>query len=226
MSSFRLSLKLLSDHESVLDEVARNEGVSRKNRSLLVSILLSFAIYGIIIGSSHSFGQSLLAGLKLPILFLLTLVICYPTLYVFNCLIGSDLRLRQYAFLLLGSVAVMGVLLLAFAPITLFFLLTTDHYQFFKILNVAILAVCGFFGVRALYAGMLFLTKDDKKTLPLRKKLLVFWILLFAFVGCQLAWTIRPFFGSPGTPVEFIRDLQGNFYSDIIAAIGEILGFH
>jgi hypothetical protein len=225
MSSFKVSLKLLSDHESILGEVAKNEGVTKKNRSLLFSIFVSFIVYGIIIGASHSFGQSLLAGLKLPFLFLMTLAICYPTLYIFNCLIGSELRMRQYTFLLLGSVAVMGILLLAFAPITLFFLLTTDHYQFFKILNVLILAVCGFFGVRALYMGMLFLNKDDKKTKRLRRKLLIFWILLFAFVGCQLAWTIRPFFGTPGMPVEFIRDLEGNFYSDIIDAVREILGF-
>lgn len=52
-----------------------------------------------------------------------------------------------------------------------------------------------------------------------------FWILLYAFVGTQLAWTLRPFFGAPGLPFELFRNLGGTFYADIFAALGEILGF-
>ncbi len=39
--------------------------------------------------------------------------------------------------------------------------------------------------------------------------LLYIWILLFGFVGTQLAWTLRPLYGSPGAPFELFRDIGG-----------------
>ena len=36
--------------------------------------------------------------------------------------------------------------------------------------------------------------------------LLYVWILLFGFVGTQLAWTLRPFFGSPGQDFALFRE--------------------
>jgi hypothetical protein len=51
------------------------------------------------------------------------------------------------------------------------------------------------------------------------------WVLLYAFVGSQLAWTLRPFFGAPGLEFELFRGLGGNFYSNIFVSIGELLGF-
>ena len=52
------------------------------------------------------------------------------------------------------------------------------------------------------------------------------WIVLYAFVGSQMAWTLRPFVGYPGAKFELIRNFGGNFYADLFASIGEILGFY
>jgi hypothetical protein len=51
------------------------------------------------------------------------------------------------------------------------------------------------------------------------------WILLYAFVGSQMAWTLRPFVGAPSMKFELFRQLGGNFYSNILVSIGELLGF-
>ena len=50
-------------------------------------------------------------------------------------------------------------------------------------------------------------------------------IVLYAFVGSQMAWTLRPFIGAPSMKFELFRQLGGNFYSNIFASIGEMLGF-
>lgn len=50
-------------------------------------------------------------------------------------------------------------------------------------------------------------------------------MILYAFVGSQLAWTIRPFVGAPSIPFEPFRQLGGNFYTNIFASLGEVLGF-
>src|SRR5438067_134705 len=53
--------------------------------------------------------------------------------------------------------------------------------------------------------------------------LLYIWILLFGFVGTQLGWTLRPFFGDPGQPFSLFRQINGTFYGDILATIGHLL---
>jgi hypothetical protein len=57
---------------------------------------------------------------------------------------------------------------------------------------------------------------------PPSMTLLYIWILLFGFVGTQLAWTLRPFFGSPGMPFSLYRDIDGNFYAEIIRTLSHL----
>jgi hypothetical protein len=59
----------------------------------------------------------------------------------------------------------------------------------------------------------------------MRKMVLIMWMFVYAFVGSQMAWTLRPFIGAPGSRFELFRQLGGNFYANIIRSIGEILGF-
>jgi len=182
------------------------------------------------------------------------------------------------------AITVTAVLTFAFAPISLFFLITARSYAFFKLLNVAILTLTALIGLRFLTSGMRALnnhvvvgsmlsnqvvvpaelperelvsatvggaadlaarppTNGDAPTArqnqnaakakapqpaagerPASMLLLYIWILLFGFVGTQLAWTLRPFFGSPGKPFELFRDIGGTFYGDILGTLGSLLG--
>jgi hypothetical protein len=51
---------------------------------------------------------------------------------------------------------------------------------------------------------------------PMNPSLLHIWLLLYSFVGTQLGWTLRPFFGIRGDDFTLFRDIEGNFYSAII----------
>ena len=44
-------------------------------------------------------------------------------------------------------------------------------------------------------------------------------------LGSQMAWTLRSFIGAPSMKFELFRQLGSNFYTNIVASIGEILGF-
>jgi hypothetical protein len=57
---------------------------------------------------------------------------------------------------------------------------------------------------------------------PASMTLLYIWILLFGFVGTQLAWTLRPFFGNPDSPFALFREIEGNFYAEIIRTIANL----
>lgn len=197
-----------------------------KVRAMLLTSACCLGLYGGVIGSDHSLYQAISSAVKLPTLFLVTLLVCLPTLHFFNVLYGASLSLRQNFALILTAITVTSVLLLSFAPVVLFFMITTSQYQFFKLLNVAFFALTGAIGVRFLGSGMAMVGEVDREGIESRRRSLRAWVILYAFVGTQLAWTLRPFFGAPGLPFELFRDLGGSFYANILASLGEVFGFH
>jgi len=221
MEAFYVIERILRDRRGFFDEIGNGEGVSRKIQGMLISSVIFFAIYGAVMGFSNSLLQAISSAVKLPVLFLITLVICLPTLYFFNLLFGSRLGLSQTLALILTAIAVTAVLTLSFAPIALFFWLTAPHYQFFKLLNVAILTLTGFSGLSFLWQGMRHVESGEGTRV--RSLALWGWIVVYGFVGTQMAWTLRPFFGAPGLPFEIFRDLGGNFYVNVLQSMGEIL---
>ena len=216
---------ILRNRNHFFIEIRDGVALPGKMRSMLVSCLVFLALYGAVLGSTHSVPQALSSAVKLPILFLATLLVCVPTLYFFNILFGSSQSIVQNLALILMAITVTAVLLLSFAPISLFFLLTTSQYQFFKLLNVVIFIIAGGMGISFLGQGMRLISQVDGDGAKSRRWVLRLWMLVYAFVGSQLAWTIRPFIGAPSIPFELFRQLGGNFYINIFASLGEILGF-
>jgi len=216
---------ILRDRKNFFGEIRDGIGLAPKMRAMLLSSIAFLALYGAVMGSTHSFWQALSSAVKLPLLFLATLVVCAPTLYFFNLIFGSNQSLGQNIALMLTAITVTAVVLLSFAPILVFFLLTTGQYQFFKLLNVGICAVAGLVGVMFLVQGMRIVAAGGKEGAGARANVVRLWILIYAFVGSQMAWTLRPFIGAPSMKFELFRQLGGNFYANVFASLGEILGF-
>lgn len=224
MNDLAVVEQILRNRQQFFEEIRDGFDLRPKVRSMLVSSFVFLAIYGAVLGSTHSPAQALSSAVKLPILFLVKLLVCVPTLYFFNVLFGSDQSIAQNVALILTAIAVTAVLLVSFAPIAIFFLLTTSQYQFFKLLNVAIFGISGLMGVVFLAQGMRVMRGSEAGEKE-RRWVLRLWMFLYAFVGSQLAWTIRPFIGAPSMEFELFRQLGGNFYTNILASLGEIFGF-
>jgi len=222
---FGIIEKILRNRKDFFHEIHEGIELPTKMRAMFISSVCFFALYGAVMGSSHSLWQTLSSAVKLPILFMATLIVCVPSLYFFSLLFGSNQSLGQSLAVILTAFSVTSVLLLSGAPITLFFLLTTSQYQFFKLLNVAIFAISGLMGIVFLYQGMKVMSGSEKEGATTRKWVLIFWMFVYAFVGSQMAWTIRPFIGAPGSPFELFRQLGGNFYGDVLRSLGEFLGY-
>ena len=225
MNNLAIIETILRNRRQFFIKIQKNMELGRKMRAMLISSIAFFALHGAVMGSTHSLRQTLSSAVKLPLLFLATLIVCLPTLYFFNLIFGSNQSLAQNFTLILTAITVTAVLLLSFAPIVLFFLLTTSHYQFFKLLNVGVFAITGIVGVIFLSQGMRIVSASGKEGAGARRNVVRLWILIYAFVGSQMAWTLRPFIGAPGLQFELFRQLGGNFYANIFASIGEILGF-
>lgn len=227
MKHFSVLIQLLRDRNQFLEDIRTDVKLERKIFSLLVVSCIFFSVYGAIIGSSSNWLQMLSSSVKLPALYLITLGICLPTLYFFDILFGSKLNFRQYSAMLMTNVAVISVLLFSFAPVILFFLISIRDYNFFLLLNVAVMGLTGVIGVRLFYQGMRQVVGEDASGRRPRKRLLLGWLALYGLVGSQLGWTLRPFFGSPNQPFQIFRtEIEGNFYAQILTSIGSLLGLY
>ncbi|MFI2665628.1 hypothetical protein [Micromonospora carbonacea] len=381
--------RILRDRQGVWQQIVADRELNGLTLRMLASSGVALACYGAVLGAFHSVLMALTSAVKLPLLFLVTLAICLPTLYLFNLVFGARLSVRQSLALVMVAITVTSMLAVAFAPISLFFLITAPDYGFFKLLNVAILTLSAVVGLRFLTGGMQVLNAHGLLTpaaappvaapavapaapalaalvpaapasgpaasasgpaapgapalavpaaqvtpqaadqpaaepvavgangagaatpavpavpaapaapaalavtaapatpaapataageptaapvpvavgvppqqvvagqhlvpagpglfppgypapqyrqwpdpaarrpgpdaqRPASMTLLYVWILLFGFVGTQLAWTLRPFFGSPGEGFALFRSIEGNFYAEIIRTIGNL----
>lgn len=222
--SFEVLMQLLRDRTAFLAEIEQQKNLDRKTVSLLFSSSIFLALYGAIIGSTNGVLQMLSSAFKLPALYLLTLIICLPTLYFFDVIFGSKRTFNQYLALLMATMAMISVMLFGFAPVTLFFRLSIDDFNFFRLLNVAVLALTGVIGVKFFYRSMLALIDKNTESAANRYKLITAWLFLYGFVGSQLGWTLRPFFSTPGTSFALFREIESNFYVEVIKIIGAFLG--
>ena len=216
---FSVVMYLLRERQQFLEEIRQGVKLKSKIFGLLISSTVFFSIYGAILGASSTWMQSLVSAIKLPALYLLTLIICFPTLYFFNVMFGSKRTFEQYLTLLMTAMAMISVLLFGFAPVSLFFLISSTNYNFYLVLNVAIMAITGFLGVSFIYQGMHFLSEQDAEGKDIRLNILRFWLGLYAFVGSQLGWTLRPFFGAPGQAFQLFRNRDSNFYMSLWQSI-------
>lgn len=230
---------------------------------LAMLILVLGLLYGMCMGSyalanagktgSQAYLQMLATTGKVPILFVLTLVVTFPSLYVFNALVGSRLSLLSMLRLIVAALAVMLAILASFGPIVAFFSISTTSYQFMLLFNVAVFAVAGFLGLRFLLFTLHRLslvqaeemkqeaaaqTGMDEDGEPMgaldRMEGHVFgsnittifriWIVVFCLVGAQMSWVLRPFIGDPNHHFSLFRLRESNFFEAVFHALTKVLG--
>lgn len=119
----------------------------------LVLVILAM-LYGVCMGcfallkSDGPSGWQLMATtVKVPALFALTLLVTFPSLYVFNALVGSRLAVASVLRLLVASLAVIVTVLASLGPIVAFFSVSTTTYAFMVLINVVVFAVSGTLGL-------------------------------------------------------------------------------
>ncbi len=216
---------LLKDRFSFVQEIHNSEKLNSKIISLLIASFSCFGIYGAIIGATNSTTplQILSSAIKLPALYLITLIVCLPTLYIFNAFFGSRSTIPQHFAYLLSTITVISVLLCGFAPVSLFFLLTVNDKFFFLLLNIAIFTLTGILGVSFLYQAMKPGEAEEQiGNTKIRTNILKFWLFLYGFVGTQLGWTLRPFFGT-GKNFDLFRPREGSFFTAIWESIQRLM---
>jgi hypothetical protein len=200
------------DRESFLTSLVTPEGSWRRQVCATVLMVEFSSFYGVVMGSYNGLYQALASGVKLPMLFVLSIAICFPAFFILQQVLGSRLTLKPMLGIILSGFVMISLILASFAPIILFFMITSTNYAFLKLLHVAVFALAGLFGMKTILDALQFACEKQQVYPKIGVTVFRCWVLILAFVGMQLAWTLRPFVGSRSMPFELFRQREGNFY--------------
>jgi hypothetical protein len=184
---------------------------------LLGTIVLFGMIYGATMGAFGGRGmQSLYAAVKVPMLLIVTFAISLPSFFVLNSLRGLRGDFGDALQALLATQAGLTIVLASLAPITAFWYVSNNDYDAALAWNTGAFAVASFAGqawLRRAYRPLI-----DRN--PRHRAMLWAWLGIYAFVGIQLGWVLRPFVGSPtATPQFFRADAWGNAYVHVLGRL-------
>ena len=222
MKSTLSVFRIFQQSEDFFDKLSDQSYGRRMVLNQVIIILLFLLVYGVVMGSYNGFLQSIVTSLKIPGLIFLSLLICFPALFVIQYMIGSSMTIVQMINVILSGFTVFSTIALSFAPIVVFFMITSENYAFIKLLHVGIFIFSGIFAIKTIINGLSF--SCEKKNIYPKLGLSVFkiWIIIFAFVSSQLAWNLRPFIGSKDLPFELFRERESNFYVAVIRSVADL----
>ena len=150
-------------------------------------------------------GQVIYSAIKVPILLGATLLLSLPSYFVLNTLFGLRNDFAAAWRAVVASQAGLTIILVSLAPLTAFWYVSSANYRVAILFNTVMFAVASLGAQGILQRGYRPLIAQD----PKHRWLLRVWILLYAFIGIQMGWNLRPFVGDPDRPVRFFR--EGNW---------------
>jgi len=184
---------------------------------LVVFVIVGGGIYGAVMASFTGLApgrylQLLYSAVKVPMLLLVTFVICLPSYFVVNSVAGLRDDFRDALRAVVATQACLAVVLASLAPVTAFLYASTSDYSVAVFYNGVMFAIASFSAqvVMRRYYGPLI------RRTPRHRLMLIVWLFFYIFVGIQMAWVLRPFVGDPNAPVTFFREgAWGNAYEVI-----------
>jgi hypothetical protein len=176
---------LLQSPKRVLNGIRESNGTTLR---LMALAFVSMSISGLVMAIFGGGIQLLLVPLKVSLGLFFCALICFPSLHIFSCLSGAQQSAKETWGALTMSLALMGILLVGFAPIAWVFSQATSSSAFMGTLHLLFLLVSCGFGV-----GLLQRALQSLNPAPLRG--IWMWGALFVFVMLQVSTTLRPLVG-------------------------------
>jgi hypothetical protein len=203
--------------------------------SHIAIIVVGAGLYGAAMGWWRDPMQALYTAIKFPLIILLTAVANAMLNAMLAPLLGLNISFRQSFLSILMSFTIAGAILGSFAPVVAFIIWNSPPmspnsweslgpYSFILLTFVVVIA---FAGITANFRLLQLLQHlGGRRNVAFR--VLFAWLVGNLFFGTQLSWILRPFIGSPGLPVEFLRAnaFKGNFYEAIFHTFVQLFTGH
>ncbi|MHC4514072.1 MAG: hypothetical protein ACYTGW_10050 [Planctomycetota bacterium] len=190
-------------------------------RDIGVVVALSGGAYGALMGTFGGVGlQVPVSALKIPLLIAVSTLICLPSLFIVNTVVGLREDFGAVLRGIFAAQATVAVCLCALGPFLLLLYASTPDYQVTKAFNGALFLIASLAGQKTLAVHYAPLIRANKRHRTGRQV----WWFLYVLVTIQMAWVLRPFIGAPGLPVQLFREeAWGNAYVQIYELIRDLL---
>jgi len=185
-------------------------------RRVVAIVLVLGPVYGMAMGSYafvsgdrgfvQQIPQMIYSGSKMPLLIVFTVLVALPSFFVINTLMGLRADFREALRAIVSAQAGLMIILVSLFPLTLFsyvaFGASEVSYQLAVLFNAAM------FGLASVAAQVLLRSYYQQliDRDPRHRWMVRMWIFVFAFVGIQAGYVLRPFIGNPETPTSFFRN--------------------
>jgi hypothetical protein len=217
-----LSVLLRGEPESLRDWIA--SGDARTVARCIAVVFVGAGLYGAAMGYWRAPLQALFVAVKFPLIILLTTLGNALLNAMLAPLLGLNISLRQSFVAILMSFTIASAILGSFSPLIGFLIwnvpplqtgvrISGEAYAVIQLTHVGVIAFAGVVANLRLVQLLLQLSG----TASVAYRVLLAWLAGNLFLGSQLSWILRPFIGSPGLPVEFLRRdaFHGNFYETV-----------
>ncbi len=219
------TLVLERNRRAVLDDLRLARRVYAHVGALIASMMLFGALYGAVLGSWHGARLALYVAIKVPLLLLSTAAVTALFNWIVASLLGLRLRPMQAIGLSLVPLAIASIVAASLAPIAWLFTTSLPGpsatqqtlHNVLYLVHMLLIAGSGLVGIRTLRSCLEEVCGDP----GLARRIRLTWVLVYAFVGGEISWLLRPFVGSVFLPVVFLREdaLHGNVYEFILTDI-------
>lgn len=186
-------------------------------------IVVGAGLFGASLGWWRSPMQALYAGIKLPLIILLTAGGNGLLNAMLAPLLGLRMPFRQSFLAILTSFAIAAMILGAMSPLAAFVIwnapplaIGQNNGSTHAAGLLLLVSTIAFAGIAAnLRLWQLLRQLAGQRAAAWR--VLLAWLAGNLFLGSQLSWILRPFIGSPGLAVEFLRAdaFNGNFFEAV-----------
>jgi hypothetical protein len=226
----QLSVVLRGEPESLRGWI---EGWDSQRLVLCLTVILAgTGFYGAAMGYWRSPQQALFVAIKFPLIILLTTFGNALLNAMLAPLLGLHISLRQTLLAILLSFTIAAAILGSFSPLVAFAVWNTaplsanvqvsvGTYSVIQLMHVAVIAFAGLTANLRLAQ----LLRELSGNAAVARRVLLAWLAGNLFLGSQLSWILRPFIGSPGLAVEFLRKnaFHGNFYETVLGSFLRLL---
>lgn len=194
---------------------------------LLVCLVGFGVFYGAVMGTFRGLAgeaqwqlQIVYTAAKVPLLLSVSFCLSLPSFFVFSSLLGLRRDFAQAVRSLVAAQTGLAITLTALAPVTLLWYATSSDYAEALLFNGVVFAAASLSAQYLLFGYYRPLVRRN----PRHRLLLVCWGVVYVFVAIQLAWLLRPFLGSPGNEVQFLRpEAWDNAYVVLVRLIWQAL---
>jgi hypothetical protein len=212
---------LLRDRARMRARISAGVGLAPVLRTMIATIVIAMAIVGAALGTYRGGIQIAYAAIKLPLVLLGTAALSAPALWAIGAALGRRSRLIADLALVISALAFGALLLTSCVPLVLLGRTLALPYHEMILGTVAMFALAGVASLTMIVRAV------AAERGPGGYSAILGLCCVFALVGGQLSWALRPYLVRPRAPEPvFIRPVEGSLFDAITGAFDSARGVY